>query len=129
MHEAANNAAESSNKDHLPPSEQPEFKAQILALKKRWQYGIARKLLQTALTHSPDDLWLMQQLALCIAHDDELPRTQRFNAALECLTAIGLYESGNAATLFAGGAVFQRRWEIDGNFDDLEQALLHDFES
>ena len=67
----------------------------------------------------------MQQLALCTYKDEDLPARQRLADALLLLDAVELRDKNtvDAETLALGGAVYKRKWETEGQFDHLYQAL------
>lgn len=124
-----------------------EFKALVGRLKGSQEFGLARKLLAIgrgqfkepeleefvlAFTKgrqfggkTRDAVWLIQQQALCTYKDEELQPAKRFAEALRLLEEIGLRDKNttNAETLSLGGAVYRRKWEQDGQLDDLYKAL------
>ena len=57
----------------------------VPALKAKFQFGLARKLLAEAAAVFPDNLWLQQQLALCTYKDQDLFPAKRFADALAVL--------------------------------------------
>ncbi|HVO23531.1 MAG TPA: patatin-like phospholipase family protein [Candidatus Margulisiibacteriota bacterium] len=116
----------------------PVLKDLVRDLKGELQFGRARKLIAAALGRdgkdsgsarqrfSPEEeLWLMQQLALCTYKDEELLPGARFRDALKVLTEIGLRDpqTTNAETLALGGAVYKRKFEFAGQLDDLQESL------
>lgn len=97
----------------------------VKALKAEFKFGLARKLLSSAIDAFPGDLWLRQQLALCTYKDEELFPAKRFADALAELEDIGLNDPANtdAETLALGGAVYKRWWEYGGQLENLYLAL------
>ncbi len=97
----------------------------VPALKAKFQFGLARKLLAEAAAAFPDNLWLQQQLALCTYKDEDLFPAKRFADALTMLERIGLRDPAtrDAETLALGGAVYKRWWEYDGQMENLHLAL------
>lgn len=119
----------------------PEFKEVkriVRQLKTALEFGLARKLLQKAVTVTPagkNRVFLIQQLAICTYKDEELLPSQRFDEALSLLRQIGLYNpdtidqreidpSTLPETLGLGGGVYKRKWEYDGQIENLQQALV-----
>jgi len=70
-------------------------------------------------------VWIRQKLALSTYKDTHLRPESRYEKALEHLRAIGLEEkeTDNSETLGRGGAIYKRRWELDGNEAHLRTAL------
>ena len=89
------------------------------------RFGEARKLLEQARGHYPNDVWFVQQLALCTYKDEELYPQHRLEKALELLESIGLRDADNKdpETLALGGAVYKRLWEFKGQLDHLYESL------
>ena len=94
-------------------------------LKKDLNFGKARKLLEKAQSQYPEEVWIIQQLALCTYKDEELYPQHRLDKALELLESIGLRDSTNtnAETLALGGAVYKRMWEFSGQLEELYESL------
>ena len=106
--------------------DEPEKIREIVTqLKREFEFGLARKLLEETRSRRPDDVWLTQQLALCTYKDEELHPARRYNASLTLLEAIGLRDPHNndAETLSLGGAVHKRLWEYGGQLEHLYEAL------
>jgi len=96
----------------------------IAGLKADLDFGLARELL--AEIPSPSrTTWAVQQLALCTYKDEELPPSQRLADALLLLEGVGLRDRNttDAETLALGGAIYKRKWEAEGQLEDLYQAL------
>ena len=72
-----------------------------------------------------DEVWFVQQLALCTYKDAELPARKRLQQALTWLEEIGLRdpENNNTETLCLGGAVHKRKWQLFGQMEDLYESL------
>jgi predicted acylesterase/phospholipase RssA len=111
------------------------LKELVRVLKGELEFGQARKTIARALGRdgkdadarfSPnEELWLMQQLALCTYKDEELLPSARFRDALILLTEIGLRDpqTTNPETLALGGAVCKRKFEFAGQLEDLQESL------
>lgn len=82
--------------------------------KEWWQENTAR-----------DEVWLIQQQALCIYKNEELPPRKRLDQALALLEEIGLRDCNNqnVKTLSLGGAVCKRKWQQFGQLEDLYESL------
>ena len=96
----------------------------IRELKAGLAFGKARKLL-IMIPRSSRTTWSVQQLALCTYKDEDLPTSRRLADALLLLDEIGLRDKNtvDAETLALGGAIYKRKWETEGQFDHLYQAL------
>lgn len=94
-------------------------------LKGELEFGLARKLLTHARETISDNVWIIQQLALCTYKDEELSPATRFAEALELLESIGLRDPStrDSETLALGGAVYKRLWEHRGQLEHLHEAL------
>jgi len=100
------------------------------------EFGLARKVLAKAREEGADDVWVIQQLALCTYKDEELPVSTRFADALVLLEEVGLRDPKRAIgekgldpttlpeTLGLGGGVYKRMWEHGGQLEHLHQALF-----
>jgi predicted acylesterase/phospholipase RssA len=101
------------------------IKQLVKDLKGELNFGKARKLLEKALSQYSQEFWIIQQLALCTYHDEELYPKHRLETALELLEAIDLRkaDNSNAETLALGGAIYKRLWEFDGQLDNLYESL------
>lgn len=122
-----NNATETMN-TILSGSELPDLqqiKTRVTELKSELDFGTARKLLEKAHSRNPQEVWIIQQLALCTYKDEELYPKHRLETALALLESIGLRNSTNtdAETLALGGAIYKRLWEFDGQLDNLYESL------
>lgn len=105
-------------------------------LKADLKFGLGRKLLRLCRGHySPkQNVWVVQQLALCTYKDeDQLPDT-RFTEALALLDGVGLRNPARVdprqvppetlpETLALGGAVYKRIWEQSGQLENLHESL------
>ncbi len=102
-----------------------QIKRQVGELKSDLCFGEARKLLEQAHSQYPQEVWIIQQLALCTYKDEELYPQHRLDKALELLESIGLRDSTNtdAETLALGGAVYKRMWEFSGQLEQLYESL------
>lgn len=99
-------------------------------LKGEKKFGYARKILYRARSMPVDNperrLKLGQQHALCTYKDPDLPAASRFEWALEILQECDeLSTTTNQETLGLTGAVFKRKWEMDGRKADLERSLFY----
>lgn len=109
----------------------------MLALAKRLarekQIGLARRLLKRSLElplsiteHA--DVWVEthQKSALYTYKDPDLPLEFRLDRALEILSkAEDLHKTTDQETLGLAGAIWKRKWEVNGLRQNLEQALFH----
>ena len=99
----------------------------IKLLKKAFEFGLARKLLERCRADVPvaRRTWAQQQLALCTYKDEELPPDSRLSDALKILEEIGLRDPmcDDPETLGLGGAIYKRRWERSGQIEDLHTSL------
>lgn len=102
-----------------------QIKQLVEDLKSDLIFGKARKLLEKALSQYPQEVWIIQQLALCTYKDEELYPQHRLDKALELLESIGLRSATNtdAETLSLGGAVYKRMWEFSGQLEQLYESL------
>jgi predicted acylesterase/phospholipase RssA len=73
-----------------------------------------------------DDVWIVQQQALCTYKDEELPLKTRFEQAITLLEHIGLRNRDNThvETLCLGGAVYKRKSQKFGQSEDLYESLF-----
>jgi predicted acylesterase/phospholipase RssA len=93
-------------------------------LRDHQQFGYARRLLGRVRNEGNDSEKLRQQHALCTYKDMELPAARRLDRALQILNeSAPLEDSTSAETLGIAGAIFKRKWELDGKRADLENAL------
>lgn len=117
------NANEPTNSGELPDLQQ--IKTLVGELKGELNYGAARKLLEKARNQYPQEVWIIQQLALCTYKDEELYPQHRLETALALLESIGLRNSTNtdAETLAMGGAIYKRMWEFGGQLEHLYESL------
>lgn len=125
MHEAAEDAKEMLEGERALP-EGRALRGLVTALKGELEFGLARSLLARAEDKAPNDVWIIQQRALCTYKDEELPPATRFAQALDLLERVGLRDPENrdAETLALGGAVYKRRWERFGQLEHLHEALV-----
>jgi predicted acylesterase/phospholipase RssA len=102
------------------------------SLKAARYFDLARHLVAPAreLPEARNDpartLWLVQQHALCTYKDPDLPADQRLDQALTILkTEARLGDTDNQETLGLAGAIFKRKWEVDGQRENLERSLAY----
>jgi len=112
----------------LPGGELPDLqqiKPLVADLKGELNFGKARELLEKARNRYPQEVWIIQQLALCTYKDEELYPQHRLERALALLESIGLRNSTNtdAETLSLGGAIYKRMWEFGGQMEYLYESL------
>lgn len=123
-----------------------ELKAEIAKLKKDFKFYQASKLLQSqweklkqdrlqkqipdqpAWWNDPiakDEVWVVQQLALCTYKNEEIQARKRFDQALVLLEEIGLRNPSNTntETRRLAGAVYKRKWQQFGQTEDLYESL------
>jgi predicted acylesterase/phospholipase RssA len=135
---AAVKHAQAIAKGDAPLPDAAALKTLVGVLQGELQFGRARKLIAAALGREGKDggrpgrrvspaeqLWLVQQLALCTYKDEELLPSSRFRDALILLEEIGLRDANttDSATLSLGGAVYKRKFEFAGQLDDLQESL------
>ncbi len=72
-----------------------------------------------------DEVWIVQQLALCTYKNEEIPARKRLHQALTLLEEIGLRNPSNknSETLRLGGAVHKMKWQQFGQTEDLDESL------
>src|SRR5262249_12815276 len=93
-------------------------------LRDHQQFGYARKLLGRVRREAGDSEKPRQLHAPGPHKDLELPAGRRLEAALRILQEGGtLDNSTSAETLGLAGAIFKRKWEVDAQRSDLEQAM------
>ena len=104
----------------------------VKQLKREKAFGYAQKLLERTResldpeTDNQQTLKLAQEHALCTYKDPDLPVSDRLDRALRILEAAdGLQKTQNQETLGLAGAIFKRKWEINGQKIHLEQSLYH----
>lgn len=108
-----------------------DLKSLVSALKKEFNFGLARELLNRENSAEPSDVWIVQQLALCTYKDEELQPDDRFRTALSLLDSIGLRDKDakidpdtRPETLGLGGAIYKRKWEHNGQLENLHESLF-----
>lgn len=101
------------------------------ALKAEKQFGYARELLAIVRRQPIDDAKLRrklrQQHALCTYKDPELVTESALDDAIAILTSgdEDLRTTHDQETLGIAGAIYKRKWEIDGNKEQLERSLAY----
>lgn len=72
-----------------------------------------------------EEVWAIQQLALCIYKNEEIPARKRLDQAISLLEGIGLRNDSNknTETLCLGGAAYKIKWQQFGQMDDLYESL------
>ena len=116
----------------VPTPKDKEILELTRGLKREKAFGYARKLLGLAResldqeTDAQIKLKLAQQHALCTYKDPDLPISDRLDRALRILDAAdALRETKNQETLGLAGAIFKRKWEVDGQKQTLERSLSY----
>jgi predicted acylesterase/phospholipase RssA len=94
------------------------------------EFGYARRLLARVRGRMVEDpkarLALAQRQALATYNDTDLPVDARLEGALRILEdRCNLRNTRNQDTLSLAGAVFKRRWRLDGHKENLERALTY----
>jgi predicted acylesterase/phospholipase RssA len=96
------------------------------------EFGFARRLLGRVrsmdgwLPPRPSFVKVGQQHALCTYKDPDLPASDRFQRALEILDELDplrMEPAEEKESCGLRGAIFKRRWQIQGQAADLEQAF------
>ena len=107
----------------MPEPEMDEIKEALTAN----DFSKARRLLETFLTAPGVDskklTWARQKLALSTYKDKETQSEVALEKALQALGREGLEDSTDPETLGLAGAVHKRRWEINGNVQELTWSL------
>ncbi len=93
------------------------------------EFGWARKILNRAVSLGFDNNELREKIcqkrALSTYKDTHLNRSKALDLALNILREVfDLAKTANQETLGLVGAIYKRKWEIDGIKVDLEQALI-----
>jgi predicted acylesterase/phospholipase RssA len=101
-------------------------------LKAAEQFRYARRLFGRARSAAdagddpPDRVWLAQQEALCTYKDPDLPNHARLERALAILGSVeDLATTQNQETLSLAGAIYKRKFEVDGQSAHLERSLAY----
>jgi predicted acylesterase/phospholipase RssA len=97
------------------------------------QVGYARRLLLLACTDIEkrpdvrlDRAKVFQQAALCTYKDPDLPLDWKLDRAYAILgKSESLAQSRDPETLGIAGAIFKRKWEVDGHRHNLERSLFY----
>jgi len=101
------------------------------SLKNENDFGHARQVLKIARDKLPagaDEALkrkLVQQHALCTYKDPDLPIDERLDQALEILKLEKLNTTTDQETLGLAGAIYKRKWEVDGQTKHLETSLFY----
>ena len=104
------------------------LKELVKGLKRARYFDLARQISTLAVTAASADpamaVWFSQQQALCTYKDPDLPVDQRLDDALAILReTLALATTSVQETLGLAGAIFKRKWEIDGQTVQLERSL------
>ena len=92
----------------------------------RYAWKILARARSTPIADADLRLKLAQEQALCTYKDPDLPANERLIRALEILQdAEDLPRTTNQETLGLVGAIFKRRWEVDGQKQHLERSLAY----
>ena len=97
------------------------------------QFDAASRVLSRARARGSDGerdkelrLKLAQKHAFCIYKDPDLPASTRLDRAFEVLTQVeDLKTSRDQETLGLAGAIYKRKWEVDGQPANLERSLAY----
>src|SRR5262245_28212738 len=102
------------------------------ALKSQRSFGYARRLFSRArmnpevATQPQLRLKLAQQEALCTYQDPDQPANARYDRALEILAEVeNLDTTRNQETLGLIGAIYKRKWEANGQIENLYRAAAY----
>lgn len=100
------------------------------SLRQQEAYGYGRRIFALALTQpnlTPiDRVKLAENQAYCTYNDGDLTPQTRFDTAIAILEQkAGLAESHRSETLGLAGAIYKRRWELDGREHHLRHALTY----
>lgn len=109
-----------------------ELTALAKELKKANLFGAARRVFararRTDLTEfdARQQLYLVQQHALCTYKDVDVPAYRALDEALRILkTDAALAKAKDPETLGLAGAIYKRKWQTDGDKQHLESALAY----
>lgn len=127
------------------PHDMATIKDYVKFLKEEFKFYLASKLLKLARDRqqqlrplcetsehlwwkddeSKDEVWTIQQLALCIYKNEEIPARKRLDQAISLLEEIGLRDDSNknTETLCLGGAAYKIKWQQFGQVEDLYESL------
>ncbi len=127
------------------PDDIVSIKDYVKLLKEKSQFHLASKLLKQARDRqqqlrppcetsercwwkddeSKNEVWTIQQLALCIYKNEEIPARKRLDQAVSLLEEIGLRDvsNKNTETLCLGGAAYKIKWQQFGQVEDLCESL------
>jgi predicted acylesterase/phospholipase RssA len=102
-------------------------------LDKAKKFGVARRVLKRARAglkrnDVPDEVYfeIFQKSALYTYKDADLPRDWSLDRAFEILgEAENLSTTESQETLGLAGAIFKRKWEVDGQRQNLDRALFY----
>jgi predicted acylesterase/phospholipase RssA len=99
-------------------------------LKAERAFSFARRILErarsskTEANQAANRLKLAQQLALVTYKDPDLPPDEKLDEAFDILRSVDDPQtSTNQETLGLAGAIYKRRWELDGQKQHLERSL------
>lgn len=133
-------------KNQSYPTDIAEIKENVKILKEKSEFDLASKLLTKVrenlqnqrLSHpaltgqewwqagiAKNEVWAVQQLALCIYKNEEIPARKRLKQAISLLEEIGLRNdyNKNTETLCLGGAAYKIKWQQFGQIEDLYESL------
>lgn len=128
------------------PTDIVEIKDNIKILKEKSEFYFASKLLKKVRENlqnqrlpqptpaeqewwqaetANNEVWAIQQLALCIYKNEEIPARKRLDQAISLLEEIGLRNDSNknTETLCLGGAACKIKWQQFGQIEDLYESL------
>lgn len=105
-----------------------ELKSLVKDLKQCRSFNYARRMLEiaTSLPMTADEhVFILQQHALCISKDVDLPTAERYARAMHILETpeLNLPATTSQETLGITGGICKRRWETSGQDKFLEMAL------
>jgi predicted acylesterase/phospholipase RssA len=109
----------------MPPKEAGDLANR---LKQQKRFGYARRVLGRARKARIDDVklreLLCQQHSLCTYKDPDLPAERRLDDALRILKELfELDQTKDPETLGLAGAIWKRKWEVEGQRAHLERSL------
>lgn len=91
-----------------------------------WARGILELAVKQNITHKQPSEEIAQKRALATYKDPELNRVKAIDQAIDILRdAFDLLTTTNYETLRLAGAIYKRKWEVEGNKVNLDRSLAY----